>query len=215
MPKDIGRITPADEHLIHQIVNTFEVTGQSDLGWTEKIWGTFGRKDGSLQCDLGIGKYPNRDVIDGFAGCARGVEQWTVRASRSLSSDPNSVDVGPLRYEVVEPLTKVRAVLEPNEAQPVSFDLLFTAHLPPFFEDRDIALEAGRVVTDIVRWHQGGTVEGYISIDGRRSSFGPRSGSASVTGRGASVSLSARRRLTWRPPTGRPTWTTCTCSGRR
>jgi len=173
MPKDIGRITPADEYLIHQIANTFDVTGQSDLGWTEKIWGTFGRKDGSLQCDLGIGKYPNRDVIDGFAGCARGVEQWTVRASRSLSSKPDSLDIGPLRYEIVEPLTAVRAVLEPNDAQPVSFDLVFTAHLPPFFEDRDHAVQGGRVVTDVVRWHQAGTVEGRIWVDGEEIDVRP------------------------------------------
>jgi hypothetical protein len=56
--------------------------------------------------------------------------------------------------------------LETNDAQPASFDLVFTGHLPPFFEDLDLAVEGGRVVTDVVRWHQGGTVEGRIWIDG-------------------------------------------------
>jgi len=33
--------------------------------------------------------------------------------------------IGPLRYEVVEPLRKVRFVLEPNVCQPIAFEWLF------------------------------------------------------------------------------------------
>ena len=31
-----------------------------------------------------------------------------MRGSRALNSDPNTVDVGPIRYEVIEPLHRVR-----------------------------------------------------------------------------------------------------------
>jgi len=173
MPQGIGRIGAADELLVHQSANTFDVVGQSDHGWTEKIWASMGRKDGSLQVDFGIGKYPNRDVIDGFAGAARARSQWTVRASRELGSDPGTVGVGPLRYEIVEPLRKVRLVLEPNDIQPVAFDLVFEGTLPAFFEDRDLGIERGRVVTDVVRWHQGGTVSGIIQLEGEEHGVRP------------------------------------------
>ena len=55
--------------------------------------------DGSLQIGFGFGKYTNRNVIDAYAGISRGAEQWVVRASRSLDSDPDSVNVGPIHYE--------------------------------------------------------------------------------------------------------------------
>lgn len=165
MPRGIGRIGAADELLVHQIANSFDVAGQSDQGWTEKIWTSIGRKDGTLQVDFGIGKYPNRNIIDGFAGVCRARSQWTVRASREIASDPDAVAVGPMRCEIVEPLSKVRFILEPNDIQPVSFDLIFEGTLPAFFEDRDLGIEQGRVVTDLVRWHQAGTVSGAITVD--------------------------------------------------
>jgi hypothetical protein len=50
------------------------------LAWTEKIWASIARTDGTLQLDFGLGKYQNRGIIDGFGGVSRGREQWTVRA---------------------------------------------------------------------------------------------------------------------------------------
>ena len=47
-------------------------------------------RDGSLQLGFGLGKYTNRDVMDGYAGVSRGVEQITVRASRELGDDPSA-----------------------------------------------------------------------------------------------------------------------------
>ena len=73
---------------------------------------------------------------NGFAGISRGNEQWTVRASRELAEDPTKTAVGPLTYEVVEPLTKVRARLDKNDVLPLTFDVTFEKRLPPYFEDR-------------------------------------------------------------------------------
>jgi hypothetical protein len=69
---------------------------ESDLSWTEKVWTTLFARDGSLQLSWGLGKYHNRDVLDCHAGMSRGTEQWTVRASRSLSVDPQRLGAGPM-----------------------------------------------------------------------------------------------------------------------
>lgn len=164
LPNGIGPLVQADEFLNHQIINTFGTVGSSDLSWTEKIWCSLARRDGSLQVDLGIGKYPNRNVLDGFAGISRGVEQWTVRASRDLSMDPDRIGVGAIRYEIIEPLRKVRFILEPNDVQPVSFDLSFEGDLPIFFEDRDVVTERGRIVSDVLRYHHSGIISGQLRI---------------------------------------------------
>ncbi len=88
--KDIGRLLGADEGLNHQIVDTFATLSQTDMAWTEKIWASIARTDGSLQIDFGLGKYQNRGIIDGFGGVSRGNEQWTVRGSRELASAPGA-----------------------------------------------------------------------------------------------------------------------------
>ena len=124
--KDIGGLRGADETLNHQIVDTFATLAQSDLAWTEKIWASIARTDGALQLDFGLGKYHNRGIIDGFGGVSRGREQWTVRASRELDSAPEEIAIGPVHYEIVEPLKQVRFRLEPNDVQPISFDIVLS-----------------------------------------------------------------------------------------
>jgi hypothetical protein len=168
VPSGIAPLNDADERLHHQISNSFSTANSSDLGWTEKVWLTMVSEDGGVQADFGLGKYLNRDVLDGFAGVSRGREQWTLRASRELHPDSLSTAVRPLHYEVIEPLNAVRVSLAPNDVVNVSFDLTFTAVLPAFFEDRDVQYHRGRQIMDVVRWHQAGRASGWIDIDGQR-----------------------------------------------
>src|ERR1700722_6453392 len=122
--KDIGRLLGADEGLNHQIVDTFATLSQSELAWTEKIWASIARIDGTLQLDFGLGKYQNRGIIDGFGGVSRRREQWRARARLELPPAPKGGCLGPVGMEVVEPLKRMRFVLEPNDAQPISFDVV-------------------------------------------------------------------------------------------
>ncbi len=122
MTNPIGPLTAADEGFCHQVVDTFATVGSSDPSWTEKVCAMAAARDGSLQLGFGLGKYTNRNVMDAYAGTSRSVEQITVRASRSLAPDPIPTVIGPIRYEVVEPLRSIRFVLEPNDTQPIAFD---------------------------------------------------------------------------------------------
>ena len=173
MTNPIGPLLPADESLTHQIADTFALVDTSDLSWTEKICAMAAAKDGSLQLGFGLGKYQNRNVMDGYAGVSRGVEQLTVRSSRRLAPRFDDTVVGPIRYEVVEPLRSVRFVLEPNDTQPVAFDWTFEAIVPPFMEDRTHRRNAVRVASDLVRYHQTGTAAGWVEVDGVRTEITP------------------------------------------
>ena len=166
--RDIGPLLGADETLNHQIVDTFATVAESEYSWTEKIWVSIVRTDGSVQLDLGLGKYHNRGVIDGFAGVSRGREQWTVRGSRELRSAPEDTAIGPIVYEVIEPLRQVRVRLEPNAVQPISFDVVLSGVTPPFFEERNLVRNnrTNRVDVNVIRYHQGGWATGSITIDG-------------------------------------------------
>jgi hypothetical protein len=169
----IGPLTPADEGFSHQITDTFAVVGSSDPSWTEKVCAMAAARDGSLQLGFGLGKYPNRNVMDAYAGVSRGVEQITVRASRALAPNPEATVIGPIRYEILEPLRSVRFVLEANDTQPIAFDCRFDGAFPPAFEDRTHLRTGYRVRSDLVRYHQIGRCSGWIEVDGERTEITP------------------------------------------
>jgi hypothetical protein len=111
--------------------------------------------------------------MDGFAGVSRGTTQWTVRGSRRLVPEPERTSVGPIRYEVLEPLERVRLVLEPNDVVPVSFDFELRGVVPPMLEEPEthISRSRYRIDADVLRFHQAGVVSGWVEIEGERTSF--------------------------------------------
>ncbi|MHB8451911.1 MAG: hypothetical protein ACYDAQ_15910 [Mycobacteriales bacterium] len=158
-----GPLVGADETLRHQIADTFATVGQADRAWTEKLWATAFARDGSCQLDFGLGIYPNRGVIDGFAGISRGVEQWTVRASGARSPG-NGTALGPLRYEVLDQWTSCRFSLAPNDIAPISFEWTFTGAVPPFLGKREIKRspdDAGSIPTSCASTMSGGRAAGW------------------------------------------------------
>ena len=166
-----GPLLAADELLTHQIVDTFARVAQSDRSWTEKIWAMAAARDGSLSVAFGLGKYVNRDVMDGFAGVSRGTEQWTVRASRRLAPDLERNEVGPIAYEITEALHRTRYVLAPNDIVPISFDVEVDGVVPPAMEEREIHVSRSRnrIDADIMRFHQAGVARGWVDVDGLRT----------------------------------------------
>ncbi len=171
MRQSMQLVTPADEYLIHQTPDTFSIVSDSDVSWTERVWCSLFARDGSLQIDFGLGKYHNRNVIEGFGGISRGVEQITVRASTELDQHPERTGVGPIDYEIIEPMRKVRCILRENDVQPLSFDVTLTAVLPPFLERKDAqrGMDGLRISSDLRRFHQLCTVSGWVEIDGERT----------------------------------------------
>lgn len=70
----IGPLGAAGEAFNHQIADTFAVVGTSDPAWTEKVCAMAMARDGSLQIGFGLGRYPNRNVLDAYAAVSRGAE---------------------------------------------------------------------------------------------------------------------------------------------
>ena len=165
-----GPLLAADEALTHQIADTFARVSQTDRAWTEKVWAMAAARDGSLSVAFGLGKYVNRNVMDAFAGVSRQTEQWTVRASRKLAPRPESTDVGPITYEIIEPLRRTRIALAANDIVPVSFDIEIESEVPPTVEDREthVSRSRYRIDADVVRFHQSGVAHGWVQVDGER-----------------------------------------------
>jgi len=171
----LGPLVPADETFNHQITDTFATVAQADRSWTEKVCAMAARKDGSVQLAFGMGKYPNRGVLDAYAGISIGKQQWTIRSSRRLAPDFDRMEAGPIRYEVLEPMQSVRFSLAANDVLPVSFEWTFTGAVPAALEQREHhrSRDGIRLDADIVRYHQIGTGSGWASVDGERFSLDP------------------------------------------
>jgi len=93
-----------------------------------------------------------------------------------LFPTPDTTSVGPIHYEVAEALKRIRIRLEENEAQPIAFDV--TLHydlMPPFMENHEYRRQiyGFRVENDLCRYHQVGTAEGWLLLDGVRHEIRP------------------------------------------
>src|SRR6476469_654859 len=166
----LGPLVPADESFNYQITDTFATVSHADRSWTEKVCAMAARKDGSVQLAFGMGKYPNRGVLDAYAGISIGKQQWTVRSSRRLAPDFDRLETGPIAYEVLEPLGVIRFSLAANDVLPVSFEWTFTGAVPCALEDPEHhrSRDGLRLDADIVRYHQIGTAEGWVQVGDER-----------------------------------------------
>ena len=146
------------------------------MAWTEKIWASIARTDGSLQIDFGLGKYQNRGIIDGFGGDLAGREQWTVRGSRELASAPEDIAVGPVQ---LRDHRAAEAGAVPARTQRRAADLV-----RPRVLGRHAAVLRGAqprpqsphrhaIDVDVIRYHQGGWASGTVTVDGETHEVRP------------------------------------------
>jgi len=156
-------LTKADEYPYHQIAGTFATVATSDKRWNDGHYICLCDDAGEVALIATVRLYQNNDVLDGFICIRHEGKQYNLRASRRLRPDIDSFGVGPLRMDIVEPMEKMRLVLEDNEYG-ISCDILCTTTLAPY-EDPvhvhrvDGILHSERAVYEIV-----GTCEGRVTI---------------------------------------------------
>jgi hypothetical protein len=162
-------VSAADEWMCHQVVSTFDHVENSDPQWTERVWFAAFEKTGRFILAFGMGKYTNRNVMDAsLCISVDSSKQYNLRASRVLFPDIETYKVGPMGYEILEPLKSVRVYAEDNE-HGVRCDLRFVGETeiyeqtPSMFRRRN-----GRLVNHMIRYFQTGGVEGWIEIAGVR-----------------------------------------------
>jgi hypothetical protein len=163
-------LTALDETLRHQIASTFDHVGTSDHRFFDRYWfGAYDPRGGMALC-CGMGLYMNMNVLDGFCAVMRpkpggGIEQLNFRVSRALRPRVDEHEVGPLSIRILEPYRRARLLWAPSEL-PVSFDLEWTAFLPPSEEKPHFNRSNGRSFQDYRRYTQAGRVSGALRLGG-------------------------------------------------
>jgi hypothetical protein len=162
-------ITALDESLLHQVAETFDHTPLSDHRFFDRTVVGMHSPTGDLALVTSFGVYKNTNVMDGFAIIqVDSARQYNQRFSRRLRPEVEGMRLGPLSIEIVEPLKRLRVKLEPGD-YPCSYDIEWTAVLPPYEEPRHFDRHDGRIVRDHVRFDQFANASGWIEVEGRRT----------------------------------------------
>ncbi len=153
-----------DDYPIHQTSEYVRHPATSDRNFYDRYYFNLHPSSDEYFAIFGLGVYPNLGVVDGFVAVTSGGVQRIMRANRPLT-DRADISVGPMRIEIIEPLRKLRVVVEPNEAD-VALDVTWNASIPAFEEPRQYLRSRGTVVFDTQRFAQTGRWEGSLAVGG-------------------------------------------------
>jgi hypothetical protein len=161
-----------DDYPIHQVPLPVAHPGSSDRNHYDRYFFNGYLPDGEVYFGGAMGLYPNRRVIDAaFSIISDGVQR-NVYASGLAPVERSHTRVGPVRIEVVEPMERIRVVVEDNE-HGVGADVTFEARAVAIEEDRQTRLAGNVLVMDVTRFTQSGTWSGWVESGGTRIDLDP------------------------------------------
>lgn len=161
-----------DDYPVHQTVEPIAHPASSDRNVYDRYWFNGFADDGEFYFGIGAALYPNLGIMDcGFSIVRDGV-QHSFHASRRAPREPSRVEVGPFRIDILEPMRRLRVVVEPNETG-IACDLLWTPRTANIEEGRQTMRRNGRLMMDATRFNQFGRWEGQITYDGRTMTVDP------------------------------------------
>ena len=157
-------VTAWDDFPVHQSSDWIAHVATSDRNFYDRYYFNVLDTEGRFMVVMGLGQYPNLGTTDAFATVRVGEKQHVVRASKPLV-DRSDISVGPLRVEVIEPLKRLRFVVEPNEHN-VALDLTWEGFGPAIPEPNQFIRNGTRVTFDTQRLAQMGSWSGTLTVAG-------------------------------------------------
>jgi len=153
-----------DDYPVHQTSQFIRHVATSDRNFYDRYYFNLHGSSDELFAIFGLGQYPNLGVTDAFLCVRRGEDHHVVRMSKPLG-DRMDLSVGPFRVEILEPLQKLRVVLEPTEHS-LAMDVTWNGLGPAIPEPGHYIRNKGRIVFDTQRLAQLGSWEGSITVGG-------------------------------------------------
>lgn len=166
-----GGLGPLDEYPLHQVPQPIGWPGPSDRHFYDRCYFNAHDRTGDIFVISGMGYYPNLRTKDAFFLVTRGDQQTAVHLGGEIDDDRLNQHVGGYRLEVVEPLRKIRMVLEETEG--IAADLTWEGSFEVVQEQRHVMRQGTRVTLDAQRFAQVGTWSGSLSVDGEEIAVSP------------------------------------------
>ena len=156
-----------DESPYHQITETFAGVAGSDPQWNDGHYVCGADVDGNVSFTSNVRLYQNNDVLDGFVCLRHQGRQHNIRLSRRLRTDMDTIGVGPLRFEIIEPMESVRLVLDENEFG-FALDIVCRTVGVPYVDPIEITRVDGRLLSERATYELAGRLEGSVEVGGER-----------------------------------------------
>jgi hypothetical protein len=163
----IAPISDLDDLFVHQTQYPLAQPATTDMRFFERCYFGIHDREGRFALASGLGSYPNMGSMDGFGvGVTRGDSmQYNGRFFRELHGDRIRTEVGPLRFDILEPMRRWRLRLNPNPYG-VAFDLEMKAR----FERWDTRISTQRgllMLADFGHFVQSCRFQGRVEIGDR------------------------------------------------
>jgi len=124
-------ITKWDDYLIHQTADTIDTGVNNDPAFMDRLYIGCYNPDGTVHLAVGLGTYPNKNIMDGYVVVRQNDIQHNLMLSRHLNGDRSDMHIGPLSIKVIEPQARWRVDLGKNDSA-MECSLEFEGSVPPF-----------------------------------------------------------------------------------
>lgn len=169
-------ITSRDELLGHASAAAAHEVAVEDTAhsvFTERFWymGTVVPRGDVVFC-MGMGYYPHRRVMDGFAGITIDNVQHNFRASRRVPEGDLDIKAGALRIDILDGLLAHQIRVRSN-ASGIEMDLRFSGSMHVNEEGRETITTRAGTIADLNRYAQCGRYGGWIAVNNQRIELDP------------------------------------------
>ena len=160
-------LTKGDDYPIHQTSEPIAYAGTDRNFYDRYFFNGYG-EEGDDFFAAAFGVYPHLNIADASFCIIRDGVQTSLHASRWLGLERMDLSVGPIRIEVVEPLRRLRLIVDAPDLG-VAADLVFEGRSFPIEEPRFIRRQGPRAFMDYTRLTQNGRYSGWLELDGKKT----------------------------------------------
>lgn len=133
-----GTFGPLDDFAIHQTAETLGISGAGEPEWFEHDT-TAMTPPGLLDRPYMLNWFqfhPNKQAVQAWVMFNDSRVQHNLVIRQPITRDRNDMRVGPLSFEIIEPLRLYRTRLEPDSAYPFEYDFILEARSAPKLFDK-------------------------------------------------------------------------------
>ena len=161
-------LSKGDDFPIHQTPEPIAYSGTDRNFYDRYFFNGYSTQAGSTSFfAVAFGVYPHLNIADAAFVVVRNGVETALHASRCLNMERMEICVGPIRIDVIEPLHKLRVLVNDPE-RGIAADLVFTGRAAPIEEPRFIRRIGPRTLMDYTRLTQNGRYHGFVDLDGAR-----------------------------------------------
>ncbi|MBA6413777.1 hypothetical protein H2508_11715 [Parahaliea sp. F7430] len=161
-----------DDYCIHQTAKPVRQPATKDDNAYDRYFANGFHKQGNFYFAIALGRYPNRQIMDGAITFLIDGVHHSFFASRLDPAEPTEMKLAEFELKIDKPMRAMTVTLAANDSG-LSCDLRWSARSAPIQEERQSIPNDDDSTNDSMRLTQFGCWEGWFEIDGVRTAVEP------------------------------------------